>query len=109
MKTLYKPLKKSLKVVIVGLLVCCGAFTIIDAQNPANSYLHIRKKNKEWSDPYYSLELIGIDGKTQYKESVQSEKLHTDLKIDVRHLSSGIYMIRINNGEKLYSKKFVKN
>lgn len=77
--------------------------------NPAELYLHIRLKNKEWSDSYYSLELIGIDGKTQYKESVQSEKLHTGLKIDVRHLLSGIYMIRINNGEKLYSKKFVKN
>ncbi len=76
---------------------------------PASSFIRLRLLSNEWNNINYTLELIGIDGIVRRKENIQGEILHTGLNMDIHDLSSGIYLIRLYNGEKLYSKKFIKD
>ncbi|OQC44742.1 MAG: PKD domain protein [Bacteroidetes bacterium ADurb.Bin028] len=74
--------------------------------NPANDFVFIKLENKEWRGTY-NLELIRNDGKIFMSKTLKSENLNEGYKLDIKDLSSGIYMIRVFDSENYYLDKIV--
>lgn len=69
--------------------------------NPVGDILHIEFKGED----FYNVFLIDATGKTVYNKSYVSGDKHA---IDVRHLSTGVYLIKLTNGSDIYLYRIVK-
>ncbi|MEP7195878.1 MAG: T9SS type A sorting domain-containing protein [Saprospiraceae bacterium] len=68
--------------------------------NPAQDYFIVSTP----SDEEYQLEILGIDGsKALYKGLFHTQEIHL-----LDRLQSGIYIVKINQNNKIYLKKLVK-
>jgi hypothetical protein len=83
----------------------------IDVQlypNPAIDQLQVKLTNQQASSVESAVELqvIQLDGKVVYRNTLGAGQLLST--IDVAQLPAGTYFIRINDGEQLVTKRFVK-
>jgi hypothetical protein len=70
--------------------------------NPTNSILNIELP-KKFSFSNATLEILNIDGKTLLHKKLTS----VFLQIDVAELNNGLYFVKIQNNEKLITKKVI--
>ena len=77
------------------------------APNPATDLLRV-----EWEQPAVAapqelhLQIFQLDGKLRYQAKLPVAQLRTT--IDVSYLPTGTYLLRLNNGEQLVTKRFIK-
>ncbi len=72
--------------------------------NPASGQFTVSITNAEASD--LILELVNISGQVVYRNQVKSVYSYNE-QIDTGSLSSGIYYLRVNNGQESRVKKIV--
>ena len=68
--------------------------------NPAQHTLNVG-----YDKPIESATILGIDGRVYSKQSFDSKQI----QINVNQLSAGTYLLRIQSGNKIEHKKFIKN
>jgi len=73
--------------------------SLIIFPNPANSELTV-----ESNEPKGVLIILNVDGKELIKQQIKNSKT----KIDISSLTSGIYFIKLQNGNSFEVEKFVK-
>lgn len=67
--------------------------------NPSNNYINVETNLKD-----YSLSVFDVMGKLIYKEKTPQNKT----RINISNFSNGIYFLQLANGDKIISKKFIK-
>ena len=68
---------------------------------PANNVLHVGYSSKV-NPGLSTLSIYNVDGGL-----VMTKEIANDTELNVSHLSSGIYMLKLSNGEESITKKFV--
>ena len=71
--------------------------------NPSNDVLKLNFEN--FSEPFLNLSVIDINGKEYKTPFIISEGI---IEIDIQDLTSGTYIININNKRYSYTGKFIK-
>lgn len=74
--------------------------------NPTNNNITI-KLNEEFYNKDISIEIYDIVGQLSYSNSIKNHA-NNNLTINVSHFPKGIYLVKLQIGEKVYSDKFVK-
>ena len=72
--------------------------------NPSSSSITITFPPDENSEPL--VEIFDEQGNLIYHIQNTSNK---NLPIDVSQLANGLYLVRITDGDKVYTKKFIRN
>jgi acyl-CoA thioesterase I len=75
--------------------------------NPTKDFLHIEF---DTNDLYYStIKISNLEGKVFYKVQKESVLKNTDnIRIETKHLSKGVYIVEIDNGQQKQYARFVK-
>ncbi len=71
--------------------------------NPVNAYLHIFINDTE--NPFQKMEIYNTTGQLVYSYDIKTTD--TELNINTSDWKEGVYMLRLNSNERLYSKSFV--
>jgi hypothetical protein len=81
--------------------------TLMLYPNPVQDVLNVAYQANDIK-AVIQIEVLSIDGRVIYTESYDSQKstLHT---INVSEWQRGLYLVRINNGTELITKKIIKN
>ncbi len=74
--------------------------------NPTNNNITI-KLNEEFYNKDISIEIYDIVGQLSYSNSIKNHA-NNNLTINVSHFPKGIYLVKLQIGEKVYSDKFFK-
>ena len=74
--------------------------------NPASDIINI---SIEGFDGISELEILNYSGQIVYRTNIQSDNNKVTLETDIRSLTSGLYLVRITNGNKVMDTKFVKH
>ena len=80
---------------------------LIIAPNPAIDVLNLRLEAKK--NAQMTLYVFDVSGRMIMSKNEQAVRGHQELSIDINHLSSGIYFLKVQIGEDHYSKKFIKS
>jgi len=75
--------------------------------NPANEKINI-KIPSEYSGTL-NIELLSLDGKTQYNQTIENTNQSQGYSVDVSDFTSGIYLLKLTSSEKSVYKRIVKN
>jgi hypothetical protein len=75
--------------------------------NPVKDNLFIRLADQ--NSLSFNLTITDLLGKTVINEDIVLESLNETEKIDVANLKDGIYMMRISDGENIYTRKIIIN
>ncbi|MFN0201962.1 MAG: T9SS type A sorting domain-containing protein [Bacteroidia bacterium] len=75
--------------------------------NPANEQVQIRYEGN--ADSYLKVQLLDISGRAVLMENYPVKTGSNDLFMNVSNLSSGVYMLRFDNGVERYTQKLVLN
>jgi hypothetical protein len=70
--------------------------------NPSSAKFILELNNPE---KYSVLRIYDITGKVIFNDAIKEEKTEVDLS----SFANGIYLLQVSSGEKLISKKLVKN
>jgi hypothetical protein len=71
--------------------------------NPTTNYLQVHLENENWGNTTY--QIFDLSGKFALSGTLKKGQKN----IDLINLSDGIYIIQLKNGNKNYSRKFLKN
>lgn len=74
--------------------------------NPTNNNIII-KLNEEFYNKDISIEIYDIVGQLSYSNSIKNHT-NNNLTINVSHFPKGIFLVKLQMGEKVYSDKFFK-
>ena len=74
--------------------------------NPADNVLSIIANSPQ--SALAKVEILSIEGKTVFTSEMKTEKLAQNTNVNISDLPSGIYMVKMSNGQHVTTKKFVK-
>jgi extracellular elastinolytic metalloproteinase len=81
-------------------------FGIKVVPNPADNVLSIIANSPQ--SALAKVEILSIEGKTVFTSEMKTEKLAQNTNVNISDLPSGIYMVKMSNGQHVTTKKFVK-
>ena len=81
-------------------------FGIKVVPNPADNVLSIIANSPQ--SAIAKVEILSIEGKTVFTSEMKTEKLAQNTNVNISDLPSGIYMVKMSNGQHVTTKKFVK-
>ncbi len=74
--------------------------------NPTSGFLYIKSNSNIETE--FTLTLIDILGKVVYKKKIERLDSNNQIKLNLLHLKTGIYILRINNSNLIEIEKMVK-
>jgi len=75
--------------------------------NPVHDRLNLSFSNEN-NNSSAEISVIGIDGKVVYSGHLQQQS-KSEFQLNTANWSNGIYILRLNNGNRLITKKLIKN
>ncbi len=75
--------------------------------NPIKDHLNIHYKTIEGETTY--VELIDLNGKRVVAQSIQMEKGHNEIQMDLSEMPNGLYFLRVMEGENYFIEKVIVN
>lgn len=75
--------------------------------NPATQRINI-KTPTDYSG-MFNIEILSLEGKTQFIQTVNSISQNKQMSVDVSKFTSGIYLLKLTTSEKSVIKRMVKN
>ena len=76
--------------------------------NPAKEILHVEFMTDIFSIKAAKIELYDVYGKLLDVTNVETDRLPSEVRIDVSHLASGMYFVRLSSAAGMVTKPFVK-
>ncbi|MFN3555803.1 MAG: InlB B-repeat-containing protein [Bacteroidales bacterium] len=81
---------------------------IVISPNPSSGYfnLHLTNALTQGSAPL-SLEIIDLQGRTKHSQQLPMDTSSNAVTVNVQHLPTGLYLIRVHNGNEAFTQKLM--